>query len=61
MTEFSTWEESKGRIADRLDLHTADLKAIKDNTSRLVWIGITAFLTLLGHAVMSYIQMGSPQ
>lgn len=57
MTEYGSWDESKGRIADKLDLHEEYLKAIRDNGTWLLRVGIGGLLTLVGHAIMSYLQM----
>lgn len=57
MPEYSSWEESRGRIEDRFEHIEKTLDRISANAAKLVWIGITAFLTLLGHAVISFIQM----
>lgn len=60
MPEYGRWEESKGRIDDRFQRIEKTLESINGNTSKLIWIGLTAFLTLLGHVVVSYLQMKGP-
>ena len=56
--EYDTWESSRGRIEDRFEHIEKSLDAIRASASKLVWIGITAFLALVGHAIVSFIQMG---
>lgn len=54
---YSSWEESRGRIEDRFDRIEKSLDRISVNVEKLVWVGLIAFLTLLGHAIVSYLQM----
>lgn len=57
MPEYTSWEESRGRIEDRFDRQDKALEAISRNVERLVWLLVTAILGLAGHAIISYLQM----
>lgn len=63
MPDYTSWEESKGRIEDRFERLEERLEAvlgvISRNVERLVWLILTAILGLVGHAVVSYIQMAA--
>lgn len=59
MPEYTSWEESRGRIEDRFARMEESLKAIKDNGVWLLRVGVGALITLIGHAIVSFIQMGA--
>lgn len=59
MSEYTSWEESRGRIADRFDRQDKALESISRNVEKLVWLIVTAILGLAGHAILSYIQMSA--
>lgn len=58
MPEYTSWEESRGRIEDRFEHIEKILDAILRNMGKLLWVGIGALVTLLVHALVSFIQMG---
>lgn len=57
MPEYDKWEEARGRIEDRFERVEASLTAIRDNGVWLLRIGVGALVTLLGHMIVSFIQM----
>lgn len=58
MPEYSSWEESRGRIEDRFEHIEKLLDSILSNLGKLIWLGVGAIVTLLSHAIISFIQMG---
>lgn len=57
MPEYESWEESRGRIEDRFERIEETLKAIRDNSVWLIRLGVGALITLVGHMIVSFIQM----
>lgn len=58
MPEYDKWEEARGRIEDRFERVEESLEAIRDNGKWLLRVGVGALLTLIGHMIVSFIQMG---
>lgn len=59
------WPQERGRIEerfarfdDRIGHIEKALDKIKDNSTWLMRLAVGAFLTLLGHVLLSFIQMG---
>lgn len=63
MPDYTSWDESKGRIEDRFENLEARLEkvlgVISRNVERLVWLILTAILGLAGHALVSYLQVAA--
>lgn len=57
MPEYSSWEESRGRIEDRFKRVEESLQAIRENGVWLLRVGVGALITLVGHAIVSFLQM----
>lgn len=53
MPEYTSWEESRGRIEDRFERMEASLTKISGNIEKLVWLLVTAIVGLAGHALSS--------
>lgn len=59
MPEYSSWEESRGRIEDRFERMEKFLSKISSNVEKLIWLLVTAVFGLAGHAIVSYLQMAA--
>lgn len=59
MSDYGSWEESRGRIEDRLKRNEETMKAILQNGVWLLRLLVGAILGLAGHAVLSYLQIAA--